>query len=66
MELYANLTNMLYLQTEFRDAFNIFDKDGDETISTPELLTVMRSLGYNPTEQDVMGMIREVDVNGKT
>ena len=50
---------------EYREAFNLFDKDGDETISTPELLTVMRSLGHNPSQDDIMDMIKEVDKNGK-
>ena len=27
---------------EFRDAYNLFDKDGDEAITTKELGTVMR------------------------
>lgn len=49
---------------EYREAFNLFDKDGDETISTPELLTVMRSLGHNPSNDDIMDMIKEVDKNG--
>jgi len=30
---------------EFREAFLLFDKDGDGTITTKELSTVMRSLG---------------------
>ena len=29
----------------FKDAFAVFDKDGDGTITTKELGTVMRSLG---------------------
>lgn len=46
---------------EFKDAFNLFDKDGDGTISTAELGTVMRSMGQNPTEQELTEMISEVD-----
>jgi Ca2+-binding EF-hand superfamily protein len=34
--------------TEFKEAFSPFDKDGDGTITTKELGTVMRSLGQNP------------------
>ena len=34
---------------EFREAFALFDKDGDGTISTKELGTVMNSLGQKPT-----------------
>uniref|UniRef100_M3Y7F8 EF-hand domain-containing protein n=1 Tax=Mustela putorius furo TaxID=9669 RepID=M3Y7F8_MUSPF len=30
---------------EFKEAFSLFDKDGDGTITTKELGTVMRSLG---------------------
>ena len=30
---------------EFKEAFSLFDKDGDQTITTKELGTVIRSLG---------------------
>uniref|UniRef100_A0A7S4JC68 Calmodulin n=1 Tax=Odontella aurita TaxID=265563 RepID=A0A7S4JC68_9STRA len=45
---------------EFKEAFSLFDKDGDGTITTKELGTVMRSLGQNPTEAELMDMINEV------
>lgn len=49
---------------EFKEAFSFFDKDGDGTISVKELGTVMRSLGENPTDDELMDMINEVDADG--
>ncbi|POW02513.1 hypothetical protein PSTT_11748 [Puccinia striiformis] len=50
--------------SEFKEAFSLFDKDGDGTITTKELGTVMRSLGQNPTEAELGDMINEVDADG--
>jgi len=49
---------------EFREAFSLFDKNSDGTISSAELGTVMRSLGQNPTENELQDMINEIDVDG--
>jgi calmodulin len=38
--------------------------DGDGTITSRELGTVMRSLGQNPTETELQEMINEVDTDG--
>jgi len=48
---------------EFKEAFSLFDKDGDGTITCRELGTVMRSLGQNPTEAELTDMINEVDAD---
>jgi len=45
---------------EFKEAFALFDKDGDGTIDSDELGSVMRSLGHQPTEAEVQDMINEV------
>lgn len=42
----------------------MFDKDGDGTISAKELGIVMKQLGLNPTEDEIMEMMNEVDEDG--
>lgn len=54
-----------FFPSEFKEAFSLFDKDGDGTITTKELGTVMRSLGQNPTEAELQDMINEVDADGE-
>lgn len=49
---------------EFKEAFSLFDQDGDGTITTMELGTIMQSLGQNPTEAELQDMINEVDADG--
>ena len=39
-------------------------QDGSGTISTKELLGVMRSMGQNPTEDELLALVMEVDING--
>jgi calmodulin len=48
---------------EFREAFALFDKNGDGEITSKELGTVMRSLGQNPSESELQDMINEVDTD---
>ncbi|KAG6480815.1 neo-calmodulin-like [Zingiber officinale] len=47
-----------------KEAFSLFDKDGDGCITVEELADVVRSLGHDPTKQELQDMIMEVDVNG--
>ena len=45
---------------EIREAFSIFDKDGDGTISAAELGAVMKSLGMEPTERDLQVFYKNI------
>jgi len=49
---------------ECKEAFALFDKDGDGSITAIELGTVMRSMGQNPTQKELQDMINEVDADG--
>ena len=47
----------------FKDTFLQFDKDGDKSISTKELGTVLRALGLDVTQGELKTMIKEVDAD---
>lgn len=49
---------------EYRQAFNLFDKDNDGIITTDKLGVLLRSLGHNPTELEISEMIEEIDHEG--
>jgi Ca2+-binding EF-hand superfamily protein len=49
--------------SEFKKAFDLFDKNGDGRIPTKELGTMMRSLGQNPSDSELRDMIDEVDAD---
>ncbi|XP_045454338.1 calmodulin-like [Melitaea cinxia] len=49
---------------EFREAFRLFDKDGDGTITKEELGRVMRSLGQFARVEELHDMLQEVDSDG--
>ena len=46
---------------EIKEAFNAFDKDCDGFITIAELGTVMRTLGQNPTKEELDEIIKEFD-----
>lgn len=48
---------------ELKEAFAVYDLNKDGVITTRELGTVMRQLGQNPTEAEILEMIKEADTN---
>lgn len=51
-------------EEEIKEAFKVFDKDGNGYISAAELRHVMTNLGEKLTDHEVDEMIREADVDG--
>ncbi len=50
-------------EKELKEYFEMFDRDKDGSINEKELGNILRSLGHDPTDQDLSEMINEVDNN---
>lgn len=55
----------LVFSAEIREAFKVFDRDGNGFISKQELGMAMRSLGYMPNEVELEVIIQRLDMDGK-
>ena len=51
-------------EEELKEAFRVFDKDGNGFISAAELRHIMTNLGEKLTDEEVDEMIREADIDG--
>jgi len=52
------------LKEELREAFRIYDKEGNGYITTDTLKEILRELDNRLTEEDLIGIIEEVDEDG--
>lgn len=62
----ANLQKRLTEQElrEFKEIFDLVDRDGGGTISRDELQNLMDTLGVKPSEEQLDQMMAEVDTDG--
>ena len=51
-------------EEEIKEAFRVFDKDGNGHISAAELRHIMTNLGEKLTDEEVDEMIKEADLDG--
>jgi len=49
---------------QIAQAFQLFDTDGSGTIETQELKIAMRALGFEPKQEEIDKMVRDVDDDG--
>lgn len=47
----------------FHEVFSMFDKDEDGELSAEEFGSVMRTLGQNPSAEELEDMLKECDLN---
>lgn len=48
----------------FKEAFALVDKKKKGHIRVKDLTSVMRSLGVNPTESEILDIMNEIDIDG--
>ena len=51
-------------EEEIKEAFDLFDADGNGTIDAKELKVAMRALGFNASKEDIRNLIKQVDADG--
>ena len=63
MDKFFSLTNLCF-DTELKEAFKVFDQDGNGFITPSELRQVMANLGEALTDEEIDQMIKEADMDG--
>ncbi|CAF0845688.1 unnamed protein product [Rotaria sp. Silwood1] len=51
---------------EFRELFDMFDKDNQEMLTLQTLVSVMKTVGHSPTESDMIDLMREIDIDNSS
>merc|ERR1711959_170162 len=49
---------------ECKEAFDLFDSDGSGAIDASELKVAMMALGFEPTEDEIDKMVKDIDEDG--
>lgn len=60
-----SITFFSFSITVCREACVVFAKDGDSHIRSQDIGTVMRAIGYSPTEAEVRSLVVSIDRDGK-
>ena len=63
-EFVSMMKKMPDTTNELRDAFQVFDADGDGTTSKAEMNRIMKKFGQHLTEEELSAVMKEVDSDG--
>lgn len=50
---------------DYREAFGLFDRVGDNKVAYNQIADIMRALGQNPTNKEVIKMLGNPNTEGK-
>ena len=64
VDVYCNMQEFCFYPVEFRDAFALFDKRGDNKIDSDQIGDVLRALNLNPSQAEVKKIVQEIDPKG--
>jgi len=64
LEMMARKFDEISAEDEIREAFKVFDSDGNGFINRQELRYVMMNLGENMGEEEIEYLIDEIDIDG--
>merc|ERR1712072_431472 len=51
---------------ECKEAFDLFDSDGSGAIDASELKVAMMALGFEPTDDEIDKMVKDIDADGNS
>ena len=54
----------LCLITEIRETFELFDTEGTGKLSREDVAKIVRYMGCNPTEKELLDMFQAIDSDG--
>ncbi|XP_048586630.1 calmodulin-related protein [Nematostella vectensis] len=64
IELMASKSKNDTTESDLREAFSLFDKDGNGLISAQEMKFVLTCMGFNITEKEAVELVKQADIDG--
>lgn len=65
MRIYSNNIHLSIHSADYREAFGLFDRVGDNKVAYNQIADIMRALGQNPTNKEVAKLLGNPSADGK-
>ncbi len=67
-QFFVTQSSLIFLPTrpDFKEAFGLFDRVGDNQVAFNQVADIMRALGQNPTNKDVAKILGNPTADGET